>query len=412
MNGGLLSVLRTGAYRNLFAAQVIALIGTGMLTIALSLLAFELAEEDAGVVMGTALTIKMVAYVVVAPLVAAAVDRVPRKAVLIGADLVRALMALGLPFVTEVWQVYALIFVLQSASATFTPTFQSTIPSILTRERDYTKALSLSRLAYDLESIVSPMIAAALLAVVSYNNLFSVTVAGFLASAFLVAVTQVPPRAVDGVALSFWRRTTEGVRVFARTASLRLLMLLNVVVATGTALVLVNSVVYIKSVFALDDSALAVSFTAFGLGSLLVALATPTLVNRLGVTSTMLAGAGVVVAGLVGALVFTLFAVVGADEWRPILIVWLTLGAGVSLINTPSARLLLAASTEHNRNFVYAAQFSLSHACFLLAYPVAGWLGAFSLVAVVVVLLVVSAGSTLLSLVARRRMGQDALLAA
>src|SRR5690606_7409301 len=249
----------------------------GMLTIALSLLAFELAGADAGVVMGTALTIKMVAYVVVAPLVAAAIDRVPRKAVLIGADVVRALMALGLPFVTEVWQIYVLIFVLQSASATFTPTFQSTIPSILTDEHDYTKALSLSRLAYDLESIVSPMIAAALLAVLSFNNLFSVTVAGFLVSAVLVAVTPIPRRAVNATVLSFWRRTTEGVRVFARTVSLRLLLLLNVVVATGTALVLVNSVVYIKSVFALDDSALAVSFAAFGLGSLLVALNTPAL---------------------------------------------------------------------------------------------------------------------------------------
>src|SRR5690606_13686886 len=104
----------------------------------------------------------------------------------------------------------------------------------------------------------------------------------------------------------------EGVRVFARTVGLRLLLLINVVVATGTALVLVNSVVYIKSVFALDDSALAVSFAAFGLGSLLVALNIPALVTRFGVIPTMLSCATVVTAGLAGALVVTLFAVAGA----------------------------------------------------------------------------------------------------
>ncbi|SBS73232.1 MFS transporter [uncultured Microbacterium sp.] len=382
----LASVLRVGAYRNLFTAQVLALLGTGMLTVALGLLAFDLARADAGAVLGTALTIKMIAYVAVAPIVAAAVDRLPRKAVLIGADLVRALMAVGLPMVTEVWQIYVLIFLLQSASATFTPAFQSTIPSILTDERDYTKALSLSRLAYDLEAIVSPIVAALLLAVVSYSNLFAATVVGFLASAALVAVTRIPPRPAPSSVLRFWRRTTEGVRVFVRTRSLRFLMLMNVVVAAGTALVLVNSVVYVKGVFALDDSALGLVYATYGMGSLLIALTTPRIVEALGVSRTMLAGATTVIAGLVGALVFTL-SMDPRGSWWPLLGVWALLGAGTSLINTPSARLLLAASTEDDRALVYTAQFSLSHACFLIAYPLAGWLGAWTPPAAVLALL-------------------------
>ena len=66
---------------------------------------------------------------------------------------------LFLPFIGEVWHVYVLIFLLQSASATFTPTFQSVIPQVLEDEQDYTAALSLSRLAYDLESVLSPALA-------------------------------------------------------------------------------------------------------------------------------------------------------------------------------------------------------------------------------------------------------------
>ena len=50
-----LSPLRNAAFRNLFSAQVIALVGTGMTTVALTLLAYDLAQENAGVVLGTAL---------------------------------------------------------------------------------------------------------------------------------------------------------------------------------------------------------------------------------------------------------------------------------------------------------------------------------------------------------------------
>src|SRR5919107_1724230 len=188
----MLEVLKNRTYRHLFLAQVVALAGTGLLTVALGLLAFDLAGEKAGVVLGTALAIKMIAYVSVAPVVGGFADQLPRRAFLVGMDLLRAAIALLLPWVTEIWQVYVLIFLLQSASAGFTPTFQATIPDVLPDEKDYTRALSLSRLAYDLESLLSPVLAAALLTVISSHELFGGTVIGFLASAALVLSVRLP----------------------------------------------------------------------------------------------------------------------------------------------------------------------------------------------------------------------------
>ena len=188
----MLSVLKNRTYRHLFAAQVIALVGTGLMTVALGLLAYDLAGANAGAVLGTALAIKMLAYVGVAPVAQAFADRLPRRSLLVALDLVRASVALCLPFVSEIWQIYLLIFVLQAASAGFTPTFQATIPDILPDEDEYTKALSLSRLAYDLESLISPMLAAALLTVISFHNLFAGTVLGFLVSAALVVSVRLP----------------------------------------------------------------------------------------------------------------------------------------------------------------------------------------------------------------------------
>lgn len=48
----MLAILKNRTYRHLFRAQVIALIGTGLVTVALGLLTFELAETDAGAVLG------------------------------------------------------------------------------------------------------------------------------------------------------------------------------------------------------------------------------------------------------------------------------------------------------------------------------------------------------------------------
>lgn len=131
----MLEVLANRTYRHLFLAQVIALVGTGLATVALGLLAYDIAGPNAGSVLGTALAIKMVAYVGIAPVVGAFANRSPRRAFLVAMDLVRAAVAVSLPFVSEVWQVYLLIFLLQSASAAFTPTFQATIPDVLPEER-------------------------------------------------------------------------------------------------------------------------------------------------------------------------------------------------------------------------------------------------------------------------------------
>jgi MFS family permease len=397
----MLSVLWNVTYRRLFAAQIVALIGTGLLTVALGLLAYDLAGSNAGAVLGTALTIKMFAYVGLAPVINALVARWPKKRVLIGADLLRAAMALCLPFITDVWQIYVVIFLLQSASATFTPAFQSLIPTVLKEERDYTRALSLSRLAYDTEALVSPAAAALLLTVLSYNNLFLGTVGGFLFSAFMVAITALPKvPALEAPQSSLWHRTTLGARIFWRNRRLRSLLALNLVVAAPTAMVLVNTVVYVRDVLQRSDTDLALALACFGVGSMVVALSAPRVLDRFGDRPIMLTGAAMIPAVLAGAAALTLLGVPGGTGWLVLLALWFLLGAANSTILTPSARLLREASTEETRPYVFTAQFSLSHACYILTYPLAGWVGAvaglgWAALALTIVAIIGSAGAFL-----------------
>lgn len=366
----MLSVLADRTYRHLFAAQVVALLGTGLATIALGLLAYDLSGDRAGVVLGTIFTIKMVAYVGIAPIAGAFANRWPRRALLVTLDLIRAAVAICLPFVNEVWQVYGLIFVLQSASAAFTPTFQATIPDILPEEDRYTRALSLSRLAYDLENIISPLLAALLLTIVSYHELFVGTVIGFLGSALLVVSVLLPspqPSEPRGI----YDRTTRGIRIYLATPRLRGLLSLNVAASAAGAMVLVNTVVLVRADLGLGEAAVAIVLGAFGGGSMLSALLLPRILDNRPDRALMIGGALVLVASL---LALSLGQFLSGTGWRTLLVGWFVIGVGYSAILTPSGRLLKRSAHAEDRPAVYAAQFALSHACWLVTYPLAGWL--------------------------------------
>ena len=368
----MLSPLRDRTYRHLFGAQVVALLGTGLATVALALLAYDLAGADAGLVLGTALAIKMIAYVGVAPVASAFADRLPRRGFLVAMDAVRAAVALLLPFVDQVWQIYVLIFVLQSASAGFTPAFQATIPDVLPEEREYTKALSLSRLAYDLESLISPTLAAALLTVISFHWLFAGTAVGFLASAALVLSTRLAHRK-GAEARSVYERTLRGSRIYLATPRLRGLLALSLSVSAAGAMVIVNTVVYVQAVLGRPEQDVAVALALYGGGSMLAAIALPRVLERVSDRSVMIAGAGLLTLGM---LAMAALSVGRPAGWPALLLVWLVLGLGNSAVLTPAGRLLRRSSHAPDRPALFAAQFALSHACWLLTYPLAGWLGA------------------------------------
>jgi MFS family permease len=366
-----MSVFAIRDYRRLFSAQIIALFGTGLATVALGLVAYDLAGPSAAAVLGTALTIKMVMYVVIAPLAAAYVDRLPRRMFLAVLDLVRAAVVLVLPFITEVWHIYVLIAVLQAASAAFTPTFQAVIPDIVTKESDYTRALSASQVAYTMESMLSPVIAALALTFMSFNWLFVGTSIGFAASAVLVLSTAIP-NARPSAHANAWDRVASGIKLFAVTPTLRGIMAFNLVVAAAGATVVVNTVNYVRDVLDGTEVDVAWMLAASGGGTLVVALALPRVLDRLPDRAVMTAGAVALMVGTSAAVTLSAGGVISPVATGA---VWVLIGGGMALIVTPTGRVLRRSVEPDALPQVFAAQFSLSHVAWLITYPIAGFVG-------------------------------------
>ncbi len=139
-------------------------------------------------------------------------------------------------------------------------------------------------------------------------------------------------------------------------------------VAAAGALVIVNTVVYVQAVFGLGQSDTALALAAFGGGSMLVALVLPRVLEAIPDRTAMLVGASVLVVATLAASAIPSYA------W--LLPLWFVIGAGYSMAQTPSGRLLRRSSHPEDRPALFAAQFALSHACWLVTYPLAGWAGA------------------------------------
>lgn len=355
-------------YRRLFIAQVISLAGTGITTIALALLAWDLAGNQAGRVLGTALAIKMIAYVVLAPLAGSLAHKLPRRQWLIGLDLIRAPLVLYLPFLSELWEIYLFLFIINGCSAAFTPVFQATIADIVTDETQYQKALSYSRMAYDLEQLLSPTLAAMLLAAVSFSGLFVMDSISFLVSAGMIYFSAIPINKGPDRTDRFLKNLQFGITAYLKTPRLRSLLALYVAVACASSMMITGTVVYVIDILKKGESATALAMAISGGGSMLIALFLPNLLKHIQIRHSLRIGALILVAGM--------FLTAFEPEWAIFLCIWFFLGAGLSLVQVPAGS-LVRMSCHHGDSIAYfSANFSLSHLCWLIAYPLAGFTSA------------------------------------
>jgi len=367
-----LSPFSKPAFRHLFSAQITSLIGTGLTTVALSLLAYDLAGDDAGRVLGSILVLKMVAYLVIAPVAGGMAHLLPRRMWLVGLDVLRAGIVLCLPFVDQVWQIFVLVFVVNAASAAFTPVFQAIIPEILPDEKAYTKGLSYARLAYDLENLASPALAAALLVVWSFDSLFLANSLTFAISALLIMTAQISQATPTDRTGGIYANTVFGIAAYLKTPRLRGLLAVYFAVSSVGAMIIVNTVVLTRGILG-GTEFLTTSFLACaGAGSMCAAFLIPRLIERVGERHLMLAG---IVAAAVAMLLGGVLMISDLASVIAFAILWLFAGAGTTFAQTPGGRLVQRSAGDGDRSAFFAANFALSHGGWLFAYGIVGWLG-------------------------------------
>jgi predicted MFS family arabinose efflux permease len=142
-------------------------------------------------------------------------------------------------------------------------------------------------------------------------------------------------------------------------------------------MVIVNTVVIVRGLGpAFGQRDVALTLAAFGAGSMLAAFSLPQLLDRISDRVIMIGAAVALAFGMAALAVMSSVMLLNRSYWHALIVAWFLLGIVYSMSVTPSGRLLRRSATADDRPALFAAQFALSHVCWLIAYPLAGQIGA------------------------------------
>lgn len=364
--------LSNRVFARLYWAQTINLIGDSLTWVGLALLAFDLAGKNSGVVLSVAFTLRVSAFVLLSPLAGAIADRFDRKRIMVITHLARMLLVSCLPFVTQIWQIYALVLGLNLFSAFFTPTYKATIPLVTGRDV-YPQAIALSSATYQLLGVLGPGLAGAVAAFIGARQVFFLDGVTFLIAAILIfalpgkLMVEQSQQAIRTVGRT-WQDIRIGTTSLFIDPSIRYALLMQLVTAIAGAQILVNTVGYVQGTLKLSNVEYGWVMAAFGIGATIASVLFGNLSQKLEWTTLVRVGAIAIAVALLPANFANL-------SW--LLLLWSLAGAGQSLVDLPTQMLIADRIPTEAQGKVYGAHFAWSHLWWAFSYPLAGWLGSY-----------------------------------
>ncbi|WP_276348119.1 MFS transporter [Daejeonella sp. JGW-45] len=367
--GSSFTVLRSRVFATLFFSQAISMLGDAFTWLGLALLSYQFGPERSSVIMATALTLRVTAFIIFSPLAGTLADRLSRKKILYITHFLRMAIVACFPFVTAEWQIYGLVFLLNVFNAFFTPTYQSVIPQV-SPSGQYRQAIGLSTASFQLLGVLGPGLAGIFAVWFGPREIFYIDALTFIIAALLIVA--LPAAAINRngnhaqPALTGWQDVAKGIKLLFGQPLIRFGLFIELVTSIAGAHILVNSVGYVKSGLRLTDSHYGWVMGAFGIGASVAAFTAGSLDRTKTRRVSLIAGATL----LATAICFTNF--VG---YELMLILWVFAGLGQSFAEMPTETLIGETISKNEQGKVYGSHFAFSHLWWAFAYPIAGFAG-------------------------------------
>ncbi len=340
---GMVTVLKNRNFLALWLGQLISKVGDNFAVVAALVLINELAQSPglAVVVIATALTLPQLFALASGVLV----DRFSRKALMIGADLLRAGVVL-LPLLVQrpghLYILYLTAFFLMALSAVFIPARNASIPNMVPEEHLLT-ANALIQATELVSLIVGASLATLVISLTSTFTAFVIDSVTFGLSALLLVAVRIPrgplhaPPAATPVSGSelrqFWKGFTDGIRYIAGNGPLLQLMAITTMATLGLSATVLLAAAYFKELLGVSSEYIGLLQATEGVGMALGAVLISTYASW--ARSRRIVSVTMIILGS-GILVFALAPVY-----------WLVLiGALVVGLCIVSARTTLAAMTQ------------------------------------------------------------------
>lgn len=206
--------------RRLWGGTVVSLFGDWFNTLALYRLVLDLTGSETA--LGGVFLTKLLPLALASPIAGVLADRLDRRKLMIGADLVRAALVLGFLFVRDaedLWLLYVLAAAQIAVSAAFTPARNAVLP-LITKKGELLTANALLAATWSVMLALGAAAGGPVVDAFGTDVVFWLDAATYLVSAVFIAGIRLPAREVEvdvgGVVRAGLRRIAEGWR-YVRT---------------------------------------------------------------------------------------------------------------------------------------------------------------------------------------------------
>jgi MFS family permease len=358
-----MSLLRTArGFRFLFFATLGSSLGTLLATVALVVDVKD--RTDSGPWVGALMFAEFLPAVAVGLFFGPLLDRLPRRGVMIVADLVRAAVFCTLPFATSAGQIVALAGIAGFTTGFFRPAVYAGLPNLV-EEHELARANSLIQTGENVSWTLAPILGGALVAAASPDLAYWVNAASFLVSALLLS--GIAADKLQGALAASRGHLHDLADGFRRVVTTRPLLTVLVVwtIALGGAAALNTAQVFLaKDTFSAGDFGYGLIFGCIGLGLAIGSYGAATWVERRSVGSVYAAS---ILLQAIG---------VGAAALMPN--VWAALpcfvlsGIGNGTAVVCNSLLVQRGTTDEIRGRVFTVIMSVNYAVYGLSVLVAG----------------------------------------
>jgi MFS family permease len=249
MNTASSSLLRRNVpFRTLVASRLISSAGTWIAYVALTVDIY--ARTHSSVWVSGVLLADFLPTILVASLAGSLLDRLPRRTLLVAAELGAALVFGLLPFAPSAAAVVVLALLAGLASAVYYPTVRAVVPSLVD-EADLPRANALSQTVANAGLAVGPALAGVLVAASGVGSAYALNAASFVISAALLArvrTTKRPATEQAATGKGHWHDVLDGLRAFTDTPALRMVMRVWLLASVGGAAISVGEVFLARDV--------------------------------------------------------------------------------------------------------------------------------------------------------------------
>jgi MFS family permease len=359
---GLGLLAEAASFRRLFLATFTSSIGTWLAFVALVVDVYD-RTGDANWV-SALLIADFLPIVLVGILLGPLIDRLPRRNILVAADVLRAGVFCVLPFATSAAQIVGLALIIGVATSLFRPAVFAGLPNLVADD-DLGHANGILQSAENFAWAVGALAGGALVAASGSDAAYWLNAGTFVVSAlFILGIRQSLEEQERSPSAGHRRDLVEGLRMVTRSRGLLTILVAWSIVTLGQAIGNVSEIVLAKDEFNAGDFGYGVLVATAAVGLTIGSLAGGDVIRRFGIRVPYVAGVVLLAVGFAAAAV-------SPNVWVAAVFVVVS-GLGNGAVVVCNAVLVQRSAPDRLRGRAFTVVMSIGYAFFGLGMIVAG----------------------------------------